>query len=683
MLNMIYRKLLVSVLAVSLAVSLLTGCGKKNEDDYAYDQYDEYSEDYEEYSDENSGNAENSDASPFTNDIPEYDDSGVIPKAINAENYIDAEAWEHVAENGGEEYYKWLADYCVNVAGPQAVNMLFRIPCFEEALEQGLLSKYMVLCLDYDDGNQYGAMTQCTYLEKDGNVTRGEGAPIYNLAYRLMINTQQETKETRDDPVKRRELQDTMVHEMMHAFMDDYTRNAMIGMKKDGERPMDSGENFTEALPGWFCEGTAITVEAGYHQTRWAILENFFLDQDAPQEDILNVFKDTETMSERQHVMFESLTGEDLEAYKEELGGPDALPTDLAITENTYGISYVGTMYLYYMAAKTLGLEPMEEDGALNMDAMLNGLDHILRRLHDGYSLDQVIAEISVDPATGRSVYTDTAALEKNFMHGTDEPGMVFAQKMIYHLETQITDRNEYMPGGSVLPGYRTMSSDFMDEKYHEAPPAFALVTSPNATRDDEYFAVATIRPSVTALGGTRSISYADEPPLSEEEAEEKDTTYAGDGICLIDFNLGQEYSSMDDWIRVSEDQQTAFAPERSSLSIADAAAADYTGGFMFETDDGTSCFVLMYEDQEHGEFAAAMLDDEVIVSKYAISADIREGQNLEGIRLRFSNGTVVSNLTSSDGSSYGELNGTMYPAVEISEGDAKEALELLTEVGY
>ncbi|MBR1669226.1 MAG: hypothetical protein IJ695_00825 [Butyrivibrio sp.] len=674
----IYKKIIASVLIVSLAAASLSGCGKGDAgEDGDYGEYDEYGEEYSEEA-SGAGGDEAFNPSSVTNDIPEYDDAGVIPKVINAANYVDSEAWNHVAENGGEEYYTWLADYCVNVAGPQAVGMLLRIPCFKEAAEQGLISKYMVLCLDYDEGNQYGAMTQSTYLEKGGNVTRGEGAPVYNLAYRLLVNTQQESKETRDDPKKRRELQDTMIHEMMHAFMDDYTRNAMVGMDKDGNRPMDAEEIFTEALPGWFCEGTAITVEAGYNQSRWAILDNFLLGQDEPQEDILEVFKDTQTMSQAQQIMFESLTGEELKAYKEELGGNDALPTDLTIEENTYGISYVGTMFLYYMAAKTLGLKPMEEDGTLNMDVMLKGLDYILRSLHDGFSLDQVIAEISADPDTGESVYADTTAYEKNFMHGADEPGMVFAQKMLYRLESQITDRNVFTPSGSVLPGYRTMNRDFMDEKYHEAPSVFALVPSPGTTSSEEYFAVSTIRPSVTALGGTRSISYAGEDDLSEAEAEEKDTVYAGDEVCLIEFNQGQEYKSMDEWIRLSEEQLDSIVGEEA-LTISDAAAADYVGGFILDTGDGSAYFVLMYEDEAHGEFIVAAIGDETIVSRYSESGDIKE-DGMQGMRLTLTNGRKIGYYTSADGKNYGEINGTMYEAEELSESAAREALDLLRE---
>ncbi|MBO7663876.1 MAG: hypothetical protein J6U01_10950 [Clostridia bacterium] len=466
-----------------------------------------------------------------------------------AENYADDLAWEHAQDHGGGEYLEWLADYCVHVAGPQAVEMLLRIPCFREAADEGLLSKYIVLHLTYNDVNQFGAMTTATFLEKGGNITHGAGAPIYNIAYSLLINTFQQDEGLRDSPEKIRELQDTLVHEMMHAFMYDYTRNAMVGTDRNGYR----AANFSEALPDWFCEGTAISAAAGYNQSRSGILQNFFLSEDSSQNEILELFGDAERMTEAQTRLFDAFTEEDWEYIEQQYGTRDILLTDLTLEENTYITSYAGVMFLYSMAAGRLGLEPVDENGSLNMNALLMGLDYILRCLHSGYSLDQVIQEISTNEATGLPVYSDTAEFEKNFMHGADEPGMVFTRKMLYDLESQITDHNEYMPSGSVLPGYRTMSTDFMDNQVHPAPEVFALVTSPQADRSDDLFAVSTVRPSELALGGTRSISYVDEPALSPAEAAEKDTIYAGDRVCLIDFNTGQDYTGMNDWMILSE----------------------------------------------------------------------------------------------------------------------------------
>ncbi len=145
------------------------------------------------------------DVSLMENDIPDYNDTDVIPKTINAENYADYSAWEHAQNNGGEEYLEWLADFCVKVAGPQAVEMLLRIPCFREAADQGLLSKYIVLQLTYNDENQFGAMTEATFLEKGGCIVHGIDDSIYNLAYSLLINTGQQDYGLQNSPEKIRE----------------------------------------------------------------------------------------------------------------------------------------------------------------------------------------------------------------------------------------------------------------------------------------------------------------------------------------------------------------------------------------------------------------------------------------------------------------------------------------------
>ena len=182
----------------------------------------------------------------------------------------------------------------------------------------------------------------------------------------------------------------------------------------------------------------------------------------------------------------------------------------------------------------------------------------------------------------------------------------------------------------------------------------------------------------MTALGGTRSISYAGEDDLSEAEAEEKDTVYAGDEVCLIEFNQGQEYKSMDEWIRLSEEQLDSIVGEEA-LTISDAAAADYVGGFILDTGDGSAYFVLMYEDEAHGEFIVAAIGDETIVSRYSESGDIKE-DGMQGMRLTLTNGRKIGYYTSADGKNYGEINGTMYEAEELSESAAREALDLLRE---
>ena len=59
----------------------------------------------------------------------------------------------------------------------------------------------------------------------------------------------------------------------------------------------------------------------------------------------------------------------------------------------------------------------------------------ILFDLHEGMSLDSIIAEISADGETGLPLYADTDAFEDQCFFGTDEPGLVFWQNMMLDYE--------------------------------------------------------------------------------------------------------------------------------------------------------------------------------------------------------------------------------------------------------
>lgn len=64
-------------------------------------------------------------------------------------------------------------------------------------------------------------------------------------------------------------FENTMIHELFHAFMDDYNRTGMLGVTKiddfvfdsNGELTSDAQRYYKLHLPTWFVEGTASAVE--------------------------------------------------------------------------------------------------------------------------------------------------------------------------------------------------------------------------------------------------------------------------------------------------------------------------------------------------------------------------------------------------------------------------------------
>ncbi len=489
------------------------------------------------------------------NVIPAYEGQPSKLKAADAEHaavYADSDAIRYVTENHCEDYLPWITDYIINVAEPQAVNMLLRIPYFREAADQGLIIKYIGLNLTYNDQNQFGAMTLACYLGKKGNMIALGTEPVCNIAHQLKVNLMIYDQSTRNDVMKRRELQDTLVHEMLHAFMSDYTRNAMIGLHKDG----GWSEAEDNKLPDWIAEGIALSLQATYSERRDELLHLLLLDASAGREQIVAALENPEEIYEGLAYMRDQFLAEGAaDEYAEEYGSKDALLTSLTAEGNTYNLSYLGVMALYCMAAENMDLEPFDDNGTVQMDALLEGLNMILWLLHNGYSMDEVIAIITRDPVTGQPLYTDTADYERKFMQSANDPGSYYALEIMSDFESRIQDPSVYVPCGSVLPGYNTIQKDFMDENYHAAPPVFEIITAdhPDKSSDQSFFAVSTVPCSLTALGGGRRVSYAEAPELTEAEAAALSVLDPRGMPALVDEYRGEKYKSTNDWIWVKD----------------------------------------------------------------------------------------------------------------------------------
>ncbi len=545
------NKLPVAALIVSLMVTSLAGCGTQaaGTDDATAYQDTEYVEStyHESVPEEEAGSSRYFDTE---NVLPSPAEEGAVMNPGDPGFYADESAVEHARETDSLAYLEWLSDYCVNVVEPQVVEMLMRIPLFAEAASDGLLSKYIALGLTYNDVNQFGAITLTSYLDKEGRTIEDDGESeipnAYNVAYRICVNTYIYDEKTMDDPAKQKELQDTMLHEMMHAVMEDYIRNGETGMFADGSFA-DRVED-TNAFPSWFSEGSAITIQCGYYSTREEMLGTFMDLEEKTREEKLETLSDPEEMYQTLAYFRDSMTEEEWDEIESETGLRNILPTDLRVEGNQYLSTYYGTMYLYYLSALHMGLEPFDEDGTLDMEIMMEGMENIMRKLHEGYSLSQLVAEISEDPETGEPLYEDLTAYEEAFLNGADEPGMIFVQKMLYDFESRITDEDAYIPTGSVIPGLNNYKAAFMDEDPRGVPAVYAVIRGLEDSSCN-YFAISTVRPSDVALTGGRMASYTDVPGLSETEREDRDTLAIGDEAVLIDLTWSDAYESPNDWV--------------------------------------------------------------------------------------------------------------------------------------
>ncbi len=185
----------------------------------------------------------------------------------------------------------------------------------------------------------------------------------------------------------------TMTHELMHAFMFDYTAAGMVGLPSDGNE-----------YPRWFVEGMASTVDSGYGMRKNAY--NLIQNSAAPDE------YDPYTYSEQAILSFFNNTNTSYGNARLDNDNPDG-----DNRARDYVTGYLACMYLGYMAAENAGLKPEKvEWGVVKFDAdvIRAGLDIILEELHSGKSLNTVIGDVS------NGAYSGLDDFEERFLKATD-----------------------------------------------------------------------------------------------------------------------------------------------------------------------------------------------------------------------------------------------------------------------
>lgn len=196
-------------------------------------------------------------------------------------------------------------------------------------------------------GNNYPGLSSSTLAYvRFGHYSYSDGTvDPTRLEYQLAVNVDALNIDNNGnlDPDSRRELEVTIVHEMMHAFMDEALTNGMTGTV--------DGKHANDRFPKWFIEGMAQTAAGGYYDGN----------------DWVNGSLGINTSST------DSFISSRLQANA--LGGSG--------NASNYGTGYLACMYLGYLA------------GGSKMDAvsMKNGLGKILGEIRDGKSLQDVIVE--------------------------------------------------------------------------------------------------------------------------------------------------------------------------------------------------------------------------------------------------------------------------------------------------
>lgn len=313
---------------------------------------------------------------------------------------------------------EFLADLVVNTLQPQAVNLLIeKFPAFKEAAENRQIGRYITVVISCDEGSSVGRTATGT--------TTDDSQPDRKFCYSLIVNADPliDHKEndkaviTRDvNSAALTDLANTIVHELFHCVSFDYNRPGLTGRIRDGNTllPYSADVEF----PAWFVEGTATTVENNwqFRQEALKILRTPF------QSEVPNVDYNKALLLERYvdgvYKMDESGNYKcDYNFDIEYCNGKDRYGIECSDTASRYVSGYLACMYLYELAAAkdpAIGTSRSTrgENTVISSEKLRLGMDSIIRRMHEGETLDQVIKDIS------DGAYEDTAAFESQFIKG-------------------------------------------------------------------------------------------------------------------------------------------------------------------------------------------------------------------------------------------------------------------------
>ena len=326
-------------------------------------------------------------------------------------------------------------------------------------------------------------------------------------------------------------LKNTIIHEMFHAFMDDYNRTGMMGGTKladvitndENEFPTEELEKRYRRIifPKWFIEGSASSVENVYQYR--------FDDFKQMREKTLgggqyNDWFDKTTFLAN-YVNGKS-NGKPLYADLYYCDGVDEDGNEISNTQSAYVMGYVAILYLSELKARATTGSAIWTDGkqiSISNDKLRTALDGILKDLHKGATLDQVIYDISPVASDGSKVYKDTAAFQELFIKGPvnkndeypgDDGSLAFAIDFLNHLQVlSVEPGKNNVANGSILFDFGEDYTTPLDENKDASSDYYQIIES-NELEESSV-------PSDVALqGGGKS-----DPDVPQEGEDDEDST--------------------------------------------------------------------------------------------------------------------------------------------------------------
>ena len=358
----------------------------------------------------------------------------------------------------GTENLNKLLNLIVNVIEPQAVKALYTgFNGYSTGAKNGAIGKEIGLYVyssAHSNGSQKDLKNAVAYV--DGRYYAPNNA-CDDYRYYLGVNVDslyEKDKDTQKYIFKDSaltELDNTMVHELMHACMDDYTRVGMAGVA------IDNKEN---GFPNWFIEGTATCVDNAYSY-HYDLFDNM-VDK--------NRAEGAAKYSEDSLLSYYSTDQGDKAGYPSidySLGKYKANNNRAA----DYVSGYLATIYLASIANdrfsdnKVKVVDTNTNTHYYDSGAVRNGLNIILEYLNEGVALDVVVKYISGNK------YENVDDFQKKFLTKNDETkddSIDFCVEYLNYLDFVTTDvikdpKGELRANGSILLPFDTKETSSVD----------------------------------------------------------------------------------------------------------------------------------------------------------------------------------------------------------------------------